>query len=175
MSPVDAVPVLMDYVQRASSPNVVWRPRGERGAAVWSPGAGVRRGRGAECSSVLTSPPTPFCGGSCLRTVYRDPVCLYGVSVQSFENYTRNRRGAACLAVCLMIPRCRAPGAAVDLGDLGTACRARLSAGRWPHGPAAQLRPSFPPAGGAGPALLSVHGGDAPPQLPSSRRRWASS
>ena len=70
MSPVDAVPVLMDYVQEGFiPPNVVWRPKGRARCCAWSAGSrSPPRARGGRAPFGLTRPPTPFCGGGCLRT-----------------------------------------------------------------------------------------------------------
>ena len=48
---------------------VVWRPKGRARCCAWSAGSrSPPRARGGSAPSGLTRPPTPFCGGSCLRT-----------------------------------------------------------------------------------------------------------
>ena len=69
MSPVDAVPVLMDYVQEGFIAECgMEAQRGERGAARGLPGAGVRRGRGRECSLWFDPSTHALLRGACLRT-----------------------------------------------------------------------------------------------------------
>lgn len=79
MSPVDAVPVLMDYVQEGFIAECGMEAQGE---------SEVLRVVCREPESAAH--PRPSAGGAVSGRLYRDPVCLYGVSVHGWREHIAN-------------------------------------------------------------------------------------
>ena len=78
MSPVDAVPVLMDYVQEGFIAECGMEARGRARCCVWSAGSrSPPRARGGSAPSGLTRPPTPFCGGRLSQDGFTVIQCVF--------------------------------------------------------------------------------------------------